>query len=300
MVNQVKAIIRPIVWFLINWRYHVLCAYAWASNRLAAGRYHALDVETVYGRKKSDTIFVFGSGYSVNDITSEQWAVICQHDTLGFNWFMRQDFIPLDYHLGRELHRPRLGRRASRAIIAEYADLLEKSVHQATTLILQGGWSAAGMNMVVGSRRLTRGRALYRFRNTPPPGPSHSLQRGLVHQLGTLSDAVNFAYLGGWRHIVLVGVDLYDHRYFWLPPDELREDYAKHIMYTLQEKGPDQTTRTVKRRPRLDDVHSTARNGIVDLMADWDARMPHSTLWVLNPRSLLAEVLPAYEIETDE
>ena len=43
---------------------------------------------------------------------------------------------------------------------------------------------------------------------------------GLRHIAGTLSDAVNCAFCLGWRHIVLVGVDLYDSRYFYLPPDQ--------------------------------------------------------------------------------
>ncbi len=37
---------------------------------------------------------------------------------------------------------------------------------------------------------------------------------------GTLVDAVNVAYCLGWKEIVLVGIDLYDSRYYWLPPDK--------------------------------------------------------------------------------
>jgi hypothetical protein len=87
--------------------------------------------------RKSDTIFIFGSGYSINDITEPEWSHFEQHDPFSFSWFLYQDF---------------------------------------------------------------------------------------VHIAGTLTDCAKFAYLLGWKNIVLAGVDLYDRGYFWLSYEDTRED----------------------------------------------------------------------------
>ena len=38
--------------------------------------------------------------------------------------------------------------------------------------------------------------------------PSLNFENGLVHGPGTLIDSINIAILGGWKKIILVGVDL--------------------------------------------------------------------------------------------
>jgi hypothetical protein len=106
-----------------------------------------------------------------------------------------------------------------------------------------------------------------------------------VHHLGTLSDAVHLGYLGGWKHLVLVGVDLYDRRSFWLKENELRDEYR----YTS-----DKQTATV------DTPHNTAMNGIIPFMKRWykDLKADGVEMSVYNPRSLLAEFMPIYKPPT--
>ena len=41
-------------------------------------------------------MFIFGSGASLNAITPTEWTEIERHDTLGFNWFVRQSFVRCD------------------------------------------------------------------------------------------------------------------------------------------------------------------------------------------------------------
>ena len=103
--------------------------------------------------------------------------------------------------------------------------------------------------------------------------PSESFARGLTHGQGTLAECVNFAALLGWKQIVLVGIDLYDRRYFWLPKDQPRE-----------------------MNDSVEVVHSTAINGLVELMRDWRAfyQARGIALYVYNRRSLLAGVMPVW------
>ena len=86
---------------------------------------------------------------------------------------------------------------------------------------------------------------------------------------------MNFAYLIGWKRIVLAGVDLYDRRYFWLDRDTPRSV-------------------DVGRGAGVDDTHDRLGSGIVAELARWAAFLADEgvELSVLNPRSLLADVLP--------
>lgn len=49
-------------------------------------------------RKTSDTLFILGSGPSINDLSSRDLDTIGNHDSIGFNWWMVHDFVP-DFYL---------------------------------------------------------------------------------------------------------------------------------------------------------------------------------------------------------
>lgn len=44
--------------------------------------------------KKSDTVFVLGSGWSINNISDERWGVIAGHDTFALNYWPVHPFVP--------------------------------------------------------------------------------------------------------------------------------------------------------------------------------------------------------------
>ncbi len=48
--------------------------------------------------KKSDTLFILGSATSVFDLTANQWELIKQHDSVGFNLWLVHDFVP-DFYM---------------------------------------------------------------------------------------------------------------------------------------------------------------------------------------------------------
>jgi hypothetical protein len=47
--------------------------------------------------KKSDTMFILGSGSSVNKFTNKHWDIISDNDSLGLNFWIAHDFIPTFY-----------------------------------------------------------------------------------------------------------------------------------------------------------------------------------------------------------
>ena len=229
--------------------------------------------------RRSDTIFVFGSGASLNELSPRELEEFEEHDTLGFNWFVRQRFLRCDYHVVREITDDDLDPRVWRPAVEEYFRLVRESpFFAATVFVVQSGFRAINGNRAIALKLLPPGARVFRFRSLVGRWDlSPSLGQGLAHRHATLEECVNFAYLLGWNRIVLVGVDLYDRRYFWLGPDETRE-----------------TDR--RRGASASDAHRTATTGLIEQMGDWGLRMQTSNvaLEVYNPRSLLADVLPVY------
>ncbi len=239
-----------------------------------------LDEAALRSVRRSDTVFIFGSGASLNDITAEEWSWIGQHDTLGFNWFVHQQFVRCDYHLIRGIPDTDLDRSVWKPQLRSYFDLIRRNARFADTVFLvQEGFRATNGNRAIGYRLLPSGARVFRWRTIVGPQlPSRSLASGLVHVNSALDETINFAFLIGWRRIVLVGVDLYDRRYFWLSADETRSV-------------------DVRRGATAADLHNRAESGLVEAFGAWGRlfRDEGVELSVYNPRSLLAATLPVYE-----
>jgi hypothetical protein len=248
---------------------------AWLIFRRTAARYRFLTEGEIRQTRRSDTVFIFGSGYSLNELSPQEWREIAHHDTLGFNWFVHQRFVRCDYQLVREIGPSDLDETTWRQYLQDYFErLLSNPCFKDTVLLIQTGFRATNGNRAIGLGLIPSGRRIFLWRSLQNrDAPSLSLRRGLAHGQGTLSECINFAFLMGWTTIVLVGVDLYDRRYFWLRRDEPRPD-----------------------DPQIDLPHNTVAGGVVESVGRWRdqlaARDVH--LFVYNPRSLLAGVLPVW------
>jgi hypothetical protein len=270
-------------------RWNGMLTSAWLRDRFARRRYRSVDEGELQSARRSDTVFIFGSGYSLNDITPEEWEHIAAHDTFGFNGFYHQDWIDVDFQILRGGIYGELRWRPFAEQVA--ADLRRTRRLKDAIFLLQGEYVAQFTNQLIGYGILPRASRVFRYRTSRSPGlPERTFRAGIKHETGTLSDAVHCAYCLGWKHIVLVGVDLYDARYFWLGPDEtlaLDRETATVVV------GEYNNVRNI----RYDEMHNTARHGIVELMGRWNDHLAADgvRLSVWNPRSLLAEVLPVYE-----
>lgn len=271
----------------LYWNYlkAYLCARAWLNR----SRYRWLSEDELKGRRKSDTVFIFGSGYSLNEISEIEWRRLAEHDVFGFSGFIYQDFIRTDFHLIRGWDEGQRGLKGWFRSADTYAGQFNGNSRFADAiLLLQGDYTSTFCNTLIGFGMLRPGQA-YRYRTnwTLDGRPSTQLARGVVHACGTLSDAVNVAFLLGWKSIVLVGVDLYDSRYFWGPNDATLalDDSGRHVPAMRTPRGVG-----------WNESHRTAQTGIVELMRLWREmfRVHGVELSVYNPRSLLVSVLPVY------
>jgi hypothetical protein len=270
--------------------YNWMLADAWARNLINRRHYPHLDQQTAAAMRRSDTVFVFGSGYSLNDITDEEWRRIAAHDTFGFNAFYHQRWIDVNFHL---LRGGLYGELRWQGFAKEVVGNIARNPHFSNTVfVMQQEFLAQFTNQLIGYRLLPAAKGILRYPTNRDEGrlPSRSIAHGLRHIAGTLSDAVNCAFCLGWSQIVLVGVDLYDSRYFYLPPDQTATVDRERATVT---GGPV----NVLGGNKVDDRHYTLRNGVVDLMGEWQQFFATFgvRMSIYNKRSLLAGVLPVYD-----
>jgi hypothetical protein len=246
----------------------VRCGRAYLLDRRGRSAYTQLDEAELRAGRRSDTVFVFGSGKSLLDLDDADWARIAAHDTVGFSQFQEQDFVRVDYHLISEAHD-----------IDRYARLFGENKRYASTVYaVQEGWLAQVGNEIVGRRLLPHGAPVFRFTRTARgvyAPPSESFSDGLVHGSNSSISTTNFALLAGWTRIVLTGIDLYDREYFYLPPGGSFPGEKPGYDARSRFPGADATIEHFRRwRPLLE------ARGI--------------ELLVYNPRSLLAGALDVF------
>lgn len=237
-------------------------------DRRGRRTYRTLSEPELLATRTSDTAFVFGSGRSLVEITKDEWARMAEDDTISLREFPRQRWVRADYHLTSEVD-----------FVDEYAERLRSNPCYAETIfVVQEGLRAECGNELVGRGLFPPGARLFRYRRrrSRTAYPSRRFTDGLVHGSSTIFDATNFAYLMGYRRIVLVGVDLYNKEYFWLGPGETR---------TYEHGGADARNVFVGADP------------IVSLMSAWRDALEEDgvELSTYNPRSLLAGRIPTFE-----
>ncbi|RED44289.1 hypothetical protein DFP90_11542 [Aestuariispira insulae] len=213
------------------------------------------------------------------------------HDTMGFNHFVRQDWVRSDYHLIRGWREGVTDPEIAAEISEEFISLIDgKDEYRNTTFVVQHDFRAFFGNTLVGDGYFAKGTKIFQFKTLKESSSPDPNQPDYVcHGVGTLCDAISFAYCMEWKRIVLVGVDLYDSRYFWLRDDE--------TIYTDYVTGKQEISAVTDRGQRFDEAHSTATAGILDLISRWNAEFQVNgvEIQVYNPKSLLSQVLSVYD-----
>lgn len=170
--------------------------------------------------KSSDTLFILGSGSSINKLSEEHWKEIASADSIGLNFWLLHDFVPTFY----QFEAPR-GERKSffenkiRQNSDRYRDV--KFIYKGTDRDLIDHANIPDeilMNMYLSKKipipcenvtRLNRSLKFLAFLRF------WRLTEGLLHARASLSTAVYFGLVMGYKKVVLLGVDLNTIEYFW-------------------------------------------------------------------------------------
>jgi len=251
----------------------------WIKRR----RYNIISPDVFQSRRKTDVVFVFGSGASLQDIAPEEWAKIDCYETIGWRLFALQEYVHANYLLIREVGQGahKFDRKAQKQDSEEIAGwIVSNERMRDATIIVQEGWKAVAGNRFFGDGAAPSNYTYMRFRNGQRQAgalPAETFAEGITHVQGTLTDAMNIAYLGGWKHIVLIGIDLYNSAYFNVAPDAPTPEW---VYWDSNHEQP----------------HLTAQSGIVETVGNWAQWMSERGVQVsvYNPKSLLAEVIPVF------
>lgn len=255
-------------------------------------RLHKLD----FGEKKgSETLFIMGSGASVNQYSKAQWTHIQHHDSLGLNWWPIHAHVPT-YHLF-EL-------TASEHVNIELVALLQNRIdeYQDTIHILKDLTKAqkALQSVALPLELLDR---LYLPYEVQTFGVAERRALRLLRSLGVFSSRERFSLLYkrraslasaialglrvGYKKVVLCGVDLSSTRYFW---EENPEDYQQRgipLPRSTRQAGPVHKT--------IDPKYGNLTVDKVVLLLRDEVLTPRSVeLFVAHPSSALYPKVPLY------
>lgn len=186
--------------------------------------------ENLHRYKTSDTLFVLGSGSSINHLSKNEWDEIKKSDSIGFNLFVLHDFIPTFYHL-----------EFTEEIYPYYYEIIKAKGHAAENVPLLINYMHVDLNRPLSD--------YFWLKNTYFTNPYRiyldkpSLKRKIeyfykvenirqvnfyTHYRGSLSLMISLGVLLGYKKIVLMGVDL-DNHYFFHNEELYKSSLAKKV-----------------------------------------------------------------------
>lgn len=207
-------------------------------------------------QRRSDTLFILGSGGSVHDLSTEDWAKIRESDSLGFNFWLVHDFVPdvyvfeptdpahpTDEHAcliaNLQLRQQdyaavpiilKDGERHKPTVLESFLDEVPERLRRNLRFTLDFEIPGNDESQFIAAVRSLDRWGLWRSARMPLPR-----KRGSIFYLLVL------ALRAGYRDVVLCGVDLNNTDYFY---DIRRAEY--------EAKG-----RAAPRPPKLGAVHKT-------------------------------------------
>ena len=215
----------------------------WLKNRR---KYTVLDFDDIRRDiKRSDTVFILGTGESINEIPEKKWKYIAEHDSAGLNWWPLHSFIPTYYYSEyphRREHFTFMQKILAERLSSEYTDTLfflslnravRRGIHPKTVPAL------FPENTKICFYQYTKPA---KFNPENPPSRD-SLRNNLFYR-GSLTAVLDLMNRIGYKRIILLGVDLKQHIYFYENHPEILKMLDAGYGKPLQERlgKPHRTT----------------------------------------------------------
>ena len=256
---------------------------------------NALDLAKL---KKSDTLFILGSGASVNDLCDADWEKIADCTSVGFNYWMAHPFVPDLYFTEPPnnlntwkdfltLFEARKDDYSQTPFIINYKEwqslMQDYPLEDIPEEFLQNLYCYAPYYLRLNKPWMIRLVLLAWRRKKFEKNPYD----WLILQRGTLGMLIMFGYFAGFKNIVLVGVDLSNTDYFF-------EDCNKDFVFRPSKVQTKSIHRTVD--PTLDiNRISITIDKYIFLLNDTLLKPAKVTLFIGSKKSLLYPRLPLYK-----
>jgi hypothetical protein len=178
--------------------------------------------------RQSDTVFILGSGPSINEISDAHWKGIARHDTIGFNFWPVHKFVPRIFvfesvRAGATVYGPLFEQLAKRA--EEYRGVL-KFVSEVQPIGFEeqlGGTMRECFRenyyvihtVPVVSRNADEFAAGLRFMRDKGAFAESNQVEWIFKYGGSVVAMITLAMKMGYKKIVLCGIDLGKQEYFY-------------------------------------------------------------------------------------
>lgn len=243
-----------------------------------------IDLSKLAQKRNRQTLYILGTGSSVNQISKEQWSLIAKEDSIGLNFWPIHDFVPTYWMFEASRDRERNAR------LVELFE--EKKVeYRGTTILIKSISSIADDFFGDFFKRQV---AIMPVRDIALPDQNRSLMRlvlrstfdismkfrhSVIYGRGSMSLAVMLGIRLGYSNIVFVGCDLNDGSYFW-------DGDGRFSKYP---SGITNAPHNILKRESL-------QVNILDVIREVAplAVGRGAFLYTLNPNSALAEVIPSW------
>jgi hypothetical protein len=240
---------------------------------------------------KSDTLFILGSGSSINKISDSQWRTIEQHDSIGVNFWVLHDFTPniLKFEI------PKIPNNR----VELFLDVLQNKYSEyKNSYLVCNNRSRDEKVLKLITESVQRGNIYYPNYITGPGYSSKSFSRSiqwirlynqrfkksfLVFKRSSLSMILSMADLMGYSKIVLCGIDLENTDYFYDDPF-YREKYPD--AYSGQNIGVHITNDPA--------IHPLTMQTIISIFNDLVFQPTGKQLFTLSTDSALHPMLPIF------
>ena len=205
---------------------HLLLERRRVRRRIAATGIPLLSRDRLSRVKRTDTLFVLGSGSSINRISPARWATIARYDSIGLNFWLFHQFVPTLYYFemveGHEDDIIRNFTAIAGRVSARYRGTFKIASEFHNGLRLLEGLSAefrenlhAHLSVpayIDSDRQLRTSIRLLKLAGVfAPDTPPHNLFK----HAGSLSSVLCLAVKMQYRRIVLCGIDLSSPEYFY-------------------------------------------------------------------------------------
>lgn len=247
--------------------------------------------------KKSDTLFILGSGASIASYSDKQFERIGQHDSIGFNFWLLHEFIPtfitLEFiensdrsdSLWRNLNK-RKEDYENVPIIFKYSNAFLNQCSQVPSQLkevyLASCLSIPGKHENVLERWI-------KYLNAKGYFSPKNKSQNILYRQASLSWLISFALQLEYKHIVFCGVDLNSPEYFY----ELNSEYILKNALDIPVSGfvgDKHPTESIE----LSVVH-TPISRVLKLSQDLILDGQAVQLWIGSKNSALYPDIPAYE-----
>jgi hypothetical protein len=245
--------------------------------------------------KTSDTIFILGSGPSINLISNEQWDHISKCNSIGFNYWLVHDFVPTFF----------MYQGVDDSMLNLLSDSISK--YKDVPFILRGTDIALGRFNTSDVRlNLLKRNPVYFLNSFPISSMSDieiikliefmqalgffnfgEISRLIPKFRSSLGLLISLSYQMGYKKIVLCGMDMQDSRHFW--DSELFKDHK--AKYGLPREG------AVNIGLFTDGKYS--KNTVPEYvysLKDWMFNESNVEITLLNSQSVLYPNLKIYEL----